>query len=116
MCGTHEPAKPTSVVPASDADAEGLTCLHRLWQAPLIATVTSALRDAYIVAKGSHEAVGMILGHAEDGMRAGLEFASPVTGRLAGALETPLKTVDNAVCVSLDFVGERMPSVRDTIR
>lgn len=116
MCGTHDPTVPTSVAPGADVDAHNMVCLHRLLELPLFAAVTSALRDAYIITKGSHEAVGTILGHAEDGMRASLEYASPVTGRLAGALETPLKTMDNAVCIGLDFVEERMPSVRDTIR
>lgn len=45
-------------------------------------------------------------------MRASLDFASPVTNRIADTLEMPLKYIDNAVCVGLDFVEEKMPSVK----
>lgn len=113
MCGTHDPTAPTvTVANTGDADASGMVCTRRLLGLPLFATVTSAFCGVYAAARGSHESVAMILGHAEDGMRAGLEFASPVTGKVAGLLETPFKVVDDAVCVGLDFVEEKVPSVK----
>lgn len=111
MCGTHDPTTPTNVVTA-DANARNMTCTRRLLALPVFASVSSALRNAYAITKNSHESVAAILGSAEDGMRAGCEFASPVTGRIAGVLETPFTAIDNAVCVGLDFVEERMPSVK----
>ncbi|KMQ95582.1 lipid storage droplet binding protein 3 [Lasius niger] len=110
MCGTHDPTTPTSVV--ADANARNITCTRRLLALPVFASVSSALRNAYAVTRDSHESVATILDGAENGVRAGLEFASPVTGRIADVLETPLEAIDKAVCVGLDFVEERMPSVK----
>lgn len=114
MCGTHDPTRPTTsdVAANADANARSMMCTRRLLALPVFASVSSALRNAYAVTKNSHESVAAILGGAEDGMRAGCEFASPVTGRIAGVLETPFKAIDNAVCVGLDFAEERMPSVK----
>ncbi|XP_071554800.1 perilipin-1-like [Temnothorax nylanderi] len=113
MCGTRDPTAPSVAdANAGGADARGMVCTRRLLGLPMFATVTSAFCGAYAAARGSHESVATILGHAENGMRASLEFASPVTGRVAGILETPLKIVDDAVCVGLDFVEEKVPSVK----
>ncbi|XP_011061265.1 PREDICTED: perilipin-2-like [Acromyrmex echinatior] len=113
MCGTHDPTVP-SIAPANsgDANVRGMMCTRRLLGLPVFATVTSTFCGAYKAVRGSHESIATILGHAEDGMRAGLEFASPITGSIASLLETPLKIVDNAVCVGLDFVEETVPSVK----
>ncbi|XP_011689799.1 PREDICTED: perilipin-1-like [Wasmannia auropunctata] len=113
MCGTRDPTAPrVAAANAGDADARGMVCTRRLLGLPVFATVTSAFCGAYTAVRGSHETVATLLGYAENGMRAGLEFASPVTGRVAGLLETPLKSVDGAVCVGLDFVEEKVPSVK----
>jgi len=113
MCGTRDPTAPSVATASADgADTRGMVCTRRLLGLPVFATVTSAFCGAYAAARGSHESVATILGHVENGMRAGVEFASPVTGRITGLLETPLRAVDNAVCVGLDFVEERVPSVK----
>lgn len=112
MCGTPDPTAPTNIANVGDADAHGMVCTRRLLGLPVFATVTSAFCNAYAAARSSHKSIETVLDHAEDGMRASLEFASPVTGRIAGFLETPLKIVDDAVCVGLDFVEERVPSVK----
>ncbi|XP_014485499.1 PREDICTED: perilipin-1-like [Dinoponera quadriceps] len=110
MRGTREPTVP---VRDAVADAHGdMVCTRRLLDLPLFAALTAALRNAYAITKGSHEAVATIFGHAEDGVRASLQFTSPVTNRVADALETPLKAVDDAVCVGLDYVEEKVPSVK----
>ncbi|XP_036145201.1 perilipin-1 isoform X1 [Monomorium pharaonis] len=111
MRGTRDPVAPKATKPRN-VDARGMVCTRRLLGLPVLATVTSAFCGAYAAARGSHESIAAVLGYAENGMRAGLEFAGPVTGRIAGLLETPLKTVDNAVCVGLDFVEEKVPSVK----
>lgn len=112
MWGGHDLTASTGDASASGNAGGGMACTHRLLDLPLFATVCAALGNAYAVAKGSHESIATILGHAESGWRAGLEFASPVTGRIAGALETPLKAVDDAVCVGLDYVEEKVPAVK----
>lgn len=111
MCGPREPIEPVNPANA-DAKTHDMVCTRRLLDLPLFAAVTSAFRNVYSVTKSSHEVVATILGHAEDGVRAGLQFTSPVTGRVADALETPLKAVDDAVCVGLDYVEEKVPSVK----
>lgn len=111
MCGTRDPTKP-SVPAATKVDTRGMVFTRRLLGLPVFATMTSAFCGAYEAARNSHESVATVLGYAEDGMRASLEFASPVTDRVAGFLETPLKTVDDAACVGLDFVEEKVPSVK----
>ncbi|XP_050466864.1 perilipin-1-like [Cataglyphis hispanica] len=110
MCGTHDPTLPTNV--AAEANARNMTCTRRLLALPVFASVSSALRNAYVITKNSHESIAAILSSAEDGVRAGCEFTSPVTGKIADVLETPFKTIDNAVCVGLDFVEEKIPSVK----
>lgn len=113
MCGTHDPITSTSVTnDTADANARNITCTGRLLALPVFASASAALCNAYAVTKNSHESVAAILGSAEDGVRAGLEFASPVTDKIANVLETPFKAIDNAVCVGLDFVEEKMPSVK----
>lgn len=113
MCGTYDPTTPTSVTnDTADANVHNMTCTGRLLALPVFASVSTALCNAYAITKNSHESVAAILGSAENGMRAGLEFASPVTGKIANVLETPFKAIDNAVCVGLDFVEEKMPSVK----
>ncbi|XP_012217899.1 perilipin-1-like [Linepithema humile] len=111
--GIHDPTAPVNVTSVdTDVNAHSMVCTCRLLGLPIFATVRSAFSNAYSVVKDSHESVAFVLGGAEDGMRAGLDFASPVTNRIADTLETPLKYVDNAVCVGLDFVEEKMPSVK----
>ncbi|EFN85151.1 perilipin-1 isoform X2 [Harpegnathos saltator] len=120
MCGTREPREfgeaASSAADLStdnaDVNAHNMVCTRRLLDLPLFAAVTSTLRNAYAVTKGSHEAVATILGYAEDGVCAGLQFASPVTERFADALKTPLKAVDDVVCIGLDYVEEKVPSVK----
>ncbi|XP_032665525.1 perilipin-1-like isoform X2 [Odontomachus brunneus] len=112
MCGTYESPRPTADADTNTHDGVHMVCTRRLMDLPLLAAVTAALRNAYAVTKGSHEAVATIFGHAEDGVRASLQFASPVTDRVTDALETPLKAVDDAVCVGLDYVEEKLPSVK----
>lgn len=113
MCGTREPiGSASSASTDADANAQDMVCTRRLLDLPLLTAVTSAFRNAYAVTKGSHEAVAMIFGYAEDGVHASLQFASPVTDRVADVLKTPLKTVDGAVCVGLDYVEEKVPSVK----
>lgn len=113
MCDTHDPTTPTSVTnDTADVNARNVTCTGRLLALPVFASVSAALCNAYAITKNSHESVATILGSAEDGVRAGLEFASPVTGKIANVLETPFKAIDNAVCVGLDFVEEKIPSVK----
>lgn len=96
----------------TNKNADGIVCTHRLLSLPIFVTMRSAFYNAYSIVKDSHESVASILGSAEDGMRASLDFASPVTNRIADTLEMPLKYIDNAVCVGLDFVEEKMPSVK----
>lgn len=112
MCGIRDPTAPTSVATANAGDVDGMVCTRRLMGLPMFVMVTSAFCGAYRTVRDSHELVTTIFGHAEDGMRAGVELASPVTGKVADLLETPLKVVDGAVCVGLDFVEERVPSVK----
>ncbi|XP_011647850.1 uncharacterized protein LOC105433997 [Pogonomyrmex barbatus] len=114
MCGTHDPIAPVNdaAANAGDADARGMECTRRLLGLPLFATVTSAFCGAYTAVRGSHESVATILGYVENGMHTSLDFASPVTDKVAGILETPLKAVDSAMCASLDFVEEKIPSVK----
>jgi len=109
MCGIRDPTAPKSV---ATANADGMMCTRRLLGLPVFVTVTSAFCGAYRTVRNSHELVTTIFGHAENGMRTGVELASPVTGKVADLLETPLKVVDGAVCVGLDFVEERVPSVK----
>ncbi|KAL0100503.1 hypothetical protein PUN28_019661 [Cardiocondyla obscurior] len=113
MCGTQDPTAPISITTnANDADARGMVCTRRLLRLPVLATVTSTFSGVYQATRNSHESVATILGHAENGMRTGLEFVSPVTGTIAGLLEAPLKIVDDALCLGLDFVEEKLPSVK----
>ncbi|KYM99114.1 PREDICTED: uncharacterized protein LOC108776972 [Cyphomyrmex costatus] len=112
MCGTRDPTAPSTAPAKAGEDARGMMCTRRLLGLPVFATVTSAFCGAYKAVRGSHESVTTIFGHAENGMRAGLEFTSPVTGSIASLLETPLKIVDNAICVGLDLVEETVPSVK----
>lgn len=112
MCGTHDPTAPASVAPANGGDANARGGVARLLGLPLFAAVTATFCNAYTAVRNSHESVATVLGYAEDGMRASVELASPVTGRISGALETPLKAVDDAVRVGLDYVEEKIPSVK----
>lgn len=108
---THDPTDPVNAKKFVDTNVND-SCTRRLLDLPIFATVTSAFCNVYFIVKDSHESVALILDGAENGMRMGLDFASPVTDKIAGTLETPLKYVDNAVCVGLDFVEEKMPSVK----
>lgn len=112
MCGTHDPTAPVSVAPANGGDANARGGMARLLGLPLFAAVTATFCSAYTAVRNSHESIATVLGYAEDGMRASVELASPVAGRISGALETPLKAVDDAVCVGLDYVEEKIPSVK----
>ncbi|XP_011881546.1 PREDICTED: perilipin-3-like [Vollenhovia emeryi] len=112
MCGTRDPTATDAAANAGYADARGFAGTRRLLGLPVFATMTSAFCGAYAAARGSHESVTTILDHAEDGVRASLEFASPVTGRVAGFLEMPLKILDDALWAGLVFVEEKMPSVK----
>lgn len=113
---THDPTAPVNAkfvdTNVPDVNDRSMVCTRRLLDLPLFSTVTSAFCNAYSVVKDSHKSVALILGSAENGMRASLDFASPVTDRIADTLETPLKYIDNAVCFGLDFVEEKMPSVK----
>lgn len=114
MCGITDPTVSTDVVPVIAETDGSMMCIRRILNLPIFASLTSAFRTAYAVTKDSHETVTSILNRAEDGMRAGLDLAKPITSTIGGVLETPLKTVDNAVCVGLDFVEERIPSVTES--
>ncbi|XP_029166319.1 perilipin-1-like [Nylanderia fulva] len=114
MCGTYDPTRSTSVDTAAnaDADARNMMCTRRLLALPVFASVSLALRNAYAITRDSHKSIATILDGAENGVRKGLEFANPMTARIADVLETPIEAIDKAVCVGLDFVEEKMPSVK----
>jgi len=113
ICGKWGSATPKSAASVNDnANACEMVCMRRLFDLPVLVSVSSAFRNGYSVVRDSHESVASIFSHVEDGMRTGLSLLSPVNDKVAGALKEPLKTVDNVVCVGLDFVEEKMPSVK----
>jgi len=113
MCGKCDPAAPRSAASINDnANVCEMVCMRRLFDLPVLVSVSSAFRNGYSIVRDSHESVASIFSHVEDGMRVGLSFLSPVNDKVAGVLKEPLKTVDNVVCIGLDFVEEKMPSVK----
>lgn len=114
ICGTRFPRTPSTVAKSTkdDANACEMVCMRRLLGLPVFVSVSSAFRNGYSVVRDSHESVASVFSHIEDGMRAGLDFVSPVNDKIASTLKEPLKAVDNAVCVGLDFVEEKVPSVK----
>lgn len=112
MCGTHDPTRTSVDIADADANARNMMCTRRLLALPVFASVSLALRNAYAITRDSHKSIAAILDGAENGVRKGCEFASPVSGKIADVLETPIEAIDKAVCVGLDFVEERMPSVK----
>ncbi|EZA50219.1 Perilipin-1 [Ooceraea biroi] len=113
MCGTHGPTRAASAnVANGNAGAYEMVCVRRLSGLPVFVSVSSTFRNGYTAVRDSHESVASIFGHVEDGMRAGLSFVSPINDKIASALKEPLKAVDNVVCVGLDFVEEKVPSVK----
>lgn len=108
MKGMRDLAEPT----ITKEDNNEMACTRRFFRLPIFVSVTSALCHTYKTIKESHETVTTVFDNVENGLSKGVEYASPLTNRIGETLETPLKTVDNAVCVGLDFLEEKLPSIK----
>lgn len=109
MKGMRDVAEPTTI---TKEDNNGMVCTRRFFRLPIFVSVTSALCHTYKTVKESHETVTTVFDNVENGLSKGMEYASPLTNRIGETLETPLKTVDNAVCVGLNFLEEKLPSIK----
>ncbi|KAK2575639.1 hypothetical protein KPH14_011902 [Odynerus spinipes] len=94
------------------AEENYMVCTRRFFRLPVFVSVTSSLCHAYTTVKQSHESITTVFDSVENGLSKGAEYVSPLTNRIGETLETPLKTVDNAVCIGLDFLEEKVPSIK----
>ncbi|KAG7207957.1 hypothetical protein KM043_009541 [Ampulex compressa] len=89
-----------------------MVCTRRMLGLPIFESVTSTISGAYAAVKDSHESIDTALTVVEDRLNDGIKYASPVTEKIVVALEIPLKGIDNAICVGLDFIEEQIPSLK----
>ena len=87
-------------------------CKNRLMNLPIIASFNSSISEAYTSVKTSNSTVEKILNHTEDGLNEGAKIVSPVALKIGETLEEPLKTIDSAICHGLDYLEEKVPSVK----
>ncbi|XP_068993312.1 lipid storage droplets surface-binding protein 1-like [Neodiprion pinetum] len=87
-------------------------CMGRIAKIPIVEVTVLAMSDFYSSVKQSHCMVQTMFENVEEGWSKGVEIVSPVTAKIEETLERPLRTIDNAACVGLDFVEEKIPSVK----
>lgn len=89
-----------------------MVCTKRFFRLPIFLSAMSSMCHAYTTIKQSHESVTTVFDSVESGLSKGVEYVSPITNRIGETLERPLKTIDNAVCISLDFLEEKVPPIK----
>ncbi|XP_047348036.1 perilipin-1-like [Vespa velutina] len=115
MTGMNDLANPTSnndnkLIKKEEESC--MVCTRRFFRLPIFLSVTSTLCQTYRTVKESHESVTIVFDSLENGLSKGAEYISPMTNRIGETLETPMKTVDNFVCIGLDFLEEKVPSIK----
>lgn len=103
---------PTIPPPVKNENIEenGMICTRRLLGLPLFTSVGSFISNSYTSIKTSHDFVTLAFDNTENQLNRGLEFISPFTNKIQDILETPLKSIDSAVCVGLDYFDKQIPS------
>ncbi|XP_046748205.1 lipid storage droplets surface-binding protein 1-like isoform X3 [Diprion similis] len=91
---------------------EAYECMGRISKIPIVEATALAMLNYYLRVKQSHCTVQTVFENVEEGWSKGVEIVSPVTNKIEKTLERPLKAIDNAACVGLDFVEEKIPSVK----
>ncbi|XP_014615923.1 PREDICTED: perilipin-1-like [Polistes canadensis] len=89
-----------------------IICTRRLFRLPIFLSVSSSFCQAYTTIKESHQSVTTIFENVENGLCKSAEYVRPLTNQIHETLETPIKTIDNFVCVGLDFMEEKVPSIK----
>nr|XP_050848145.1 perilipin-1-like [Vespula vulgaris] len=115
MTGTNDLANPMSnnnnkLIKKEEDSC--MICTRRFFRLPIFLSVTSSFCQAYETVKKSHESVTIVFDSLENGLSKGAEYIGPMTNRIGETLETPMKTVDNFVCIGLDFLEEKVPSIK----
>lgn len=89
-----------------------IICTRRLFRLPIFLSVSSSFCQAYTTIKESHQSVTTIFENVENGLSKSAEYVRPLTNQIHETLETPIKTIDSFVCVGLDFMEEKVPSIK----
>lgn len=87
-------------------------CIGRIGRLPLVESTALAMSNFYSSVKHSHCVVQTMFENVEDGWSKGADTVSPVTSKIEETLEVPLRAIDNAACVGLDYIEEKIPSVK----
>lgn len=116
MTGTKDLASPTSNNGnnklTKKEEESCMVCTGCFFRLPIFLSVTSSLCQAYKTVKRSHESVTIVFDSLEDGLSNGAEYVSPMTNLISETLKTPMKTIHNFVCIGLDFLEEKVPSIK----
>lgn len=110
MCGIMDPCAP-SLDSNLVNEKHVSNSARRLFGFPVFSSITSTMSNAYSSIKQSHVTVASVLNATEEGLGKGFEMVSPITETIGSTLETPLKSVDNVVCMGLDFLEENVPMI-----
>ncbi|XP_015172809.1 PREDICTED: perilipin-1-like [Polistes dominula] len=89
-----------------------IICTLRFFRLPIFVSVSSSLFQAYTTIKESHQSVTTIFESVENGFNKSAEYVRPLTNQIHDTLEIPIKTIDTFVCVGLDFMEEKVPSIK----
>lgn len=80
---------------------------------PIVDEVKSSVTGAYDSLKKSSNDVKTLLNATEEQINEAAKILSPVTETVGEVLEKPLKTVDNVICEGLDYVGDKLPQLKE---
>ncbi|XP_012279677.1 perilipin-1-like [Orussus abietinus] len=108
MTGCEDPTKPAPIVVD---DVKSFSCTARILRLPVVVSVTSTVSDLYTSLKESHSAVATTLNNAEDILGGVAKAVEPATSKIGATLETPLRSIDSAICGGLDYLEEKAPDI-----
>ncbi|XP_063993082.1 uncharacterized protein LOC135170868 [Diachasmimorpha longicaudata] len=109
IAGSNDP--PSTEKPTEDSNFVFPT---RLKNNPIVSGLTSKVSGAYDSLKKSNARVESILTFTEEHLQEGVKIISPVTNTIGNALGEPLKTIDSALCDSIDYLEEKVPQLKDS--
>lgn len=87
-------------------------CVGRIAKIPFVESTASVVSSLYSSVKQSNYVVETVFENVEEGWSKGAEIVGPFTSKIEETLERPLKAIDNAACVGLDFFEDKITSVK----
>ncbi|XP_014253876.1 lipid storage droplets surface-binding protein 1-like [Cimex lectularius] len=92
----------------SNENKAKMESFERISKLPVVESTVNAAQSMYDKIKESHSIVNSVLSTAESTIKQATEAAQPLTNKL----ETPIKKVDTILCSSLDYVEDKIPSIK----